>query len=344
MSEPVVLDAHPAALDVELSHTRTKRQHPVLSLLARRVPLGLMSIAIAAVIVYWATLVLPGDAATAILGQSATPERIAALREQLGLNQSPAAAFFGWAGGLLHGDFGASLTQSQPVWNVVETRLVNSAVLVLVVAVLSTATGVVMGLWAARKPDRIIDSVVSIGALVASALPEFVVGVFVVLTFSVGLFHWFPAISSLPPGSYIWQEPVKLVLPTLTLLIVVTPYVFRMVRAATIEALSGDYAEVAVLKGTAPTRLLFRHALPNALAPTIQVVGLNLLYLAGGIVMVETVFNYPGIGLTLVGAINTRDAPLIQFLVVLLAVFYVVVNISADIAVLLVTPRKRFPR
>ena len=344
MSEPVVLDAHPAALDVELPHTRTKRQHPVLSLLARRVPLGLMSIAIAAVIVYWATLVLPGDAATAILGQSATPERIAALREQLGLNQSPAAAFFGWAGGFLHGDFGASLTQSQPVWNVVETRLVNSAVLVLVVAVLSTATGVVMGLWAARKPDRIIDSVVSIGALVASALPEFVVGVFVVLTFSVGLFHWFPAISSLPPGSYIWQEPVKLVLPTLTLLIVVTPYVFRMVRAATIEALSGDYAEVAVLKGTAPTRLLFRHALPNALAPTIQVVGLNLLYLAGGIVMVETVFNYPGIGLTLVGAINTRDAPLIQFLVVLLAVFYVVVNISADIAVLLATPRKRFPR
>ena len=344
MSEPVVLDAHPAALDVEPPRARTKRHHPVLSLLARRVPLGLMSIVIAAIIVYWATLVLPGDAATAILGQSATPERIAALREQLGLNQSPAAAFFGWAGGFLHGDFGASLTQSQPVWNVVETRLINSAVLVLVVAVLSTATGVVMGLWAARKPDRIIDSVVSIGALVASALPEFVVGVFVVLTFSVGLFHWFPAISSLPPGSYIWQEPVKLVLPTLTLLIVVTPYVFRMVRAATIEALSGDYAEVAVLKGTAPTRLLFRHALPNALAPTIQVVGLNLLYLAGGIVMVETVFNYPGIGLTLVGAINTRDAPLIQFLVVLLAVFYVVVNISADIAVLLVTPRKRFPR
>lgn len=321
-----------------------QRPHPILRLLARRIPLGIVSVLVAAVIVYWATLILPGDAATSILGQSATPERLAALREQLGLNLSPMAAFGNWAAGFLSGDFGDSLTQDQPVWEVVEPRLLNSAVLVLAVAVLSTVIGVVVGLLAARRPDRVLDSTISVGALVASAMPEFVVGVLVVLTFSVGLFHWFPAISTLPPGTYIWEEPAKLVLPMLTLLIVVTPYVFRMVRASTIEALGGDYAEVAILKGTGSSRLLFRHALPNALAPTIQVVGLNLLYLAGGIVMVETVFNYPGIGLTLVGAISTRDAPLIQFLVVLLAVFYVTVNIGADVAVLLVTPRKRFPR
>jgi peptide/nickel transport system permease protein len=321
-----------------------KAPHPVLRLLARRIPLGIVSVVVASIIVYWATLILPGDAASAILGQTATPERLQALREQLGLDQPAIVAFWGWASGFLHGDFGTSLAQQRDVWDIVAPRLLNSAALVVVVAILSTIIGVAGGLLAARRPDRPFDTVVSTGALVASALPEFVVGVFVVLVFSVGAFHWFPAISALPPGTYIWQQPQKLVLPVLTLLIVVTPYVFRMVRAATIEALASDYSEVATLKGTTSRRLLVRHALPNALPPTIQVVGLNLLYLAGGIVMVETVFTYPGVGLTLVSAISSRDVPLVQFLVVLLAVFYVVVNITADVAVLLATPRKRFPR
>jgi peptide/nickel transport system permease protein len=337
----LVVDGDPTS--AQESET-VRRPHPVLRLLYRRAPLGLFSVAIAAVIVYWATLILPGDAATAILGQTATPDRLAALRKQLGLDRAPLTAFWDWLTGFAHGDFGTSLTQHRGVWEVVAPRLVNSGVLVLVVAVLSTLIGVVLGLVAARRPDRFLDSVISVGALVASALPEFVVGVFVVLTFAVGLFHWFPGVSALPPGTYIWQALAKLVLPAMTLIIVVTPYVFRMVRAATIEALTGDYAEVAILKGTSRTRLLFRHALPNSMAPTIQVVGLNLLYLAGGIVMVESVFTFPGVGLTLVQAIGSRDAPLIQFLVVLLAIFYVAVNISADVAVLMVTPRKRFPR
>lgn len=318
--------------------------HPIRRLLARRIPLGLLSIAVAAIIVYWATLVLPGDAATAILGQAATPERLEQLREQLGLNQNPLAGFWAWASAFATGDFGMSLAQNTSVWDVVAPRLMNSAMLVAIVAIISSLIGIVIGLLAARRPDRFLDTTMSVGALVASALPEFVVAVLVVVVFSVGIFHWFPAISSLPPDTYIWQEPSKLVLPVLTLVIVVTPYVFRMVRASTIEALSSEYAEVATLKGASSTRLLFRHALPNVLAPTIQVIGLNLLYLAGGIVMVEAVFVFPGVGLTLVGAISSRDVPVIQFLVVLLATVYVIINLLADIFVLLATPRRRFPR
>jgi peptide/nickel transport system permease protein len=164
------------------------------------------------------------------------------------------------------------------------------------------------------------------------------------MIFAVTVFTWFPAVSILPVGEHIWDQPTKLVLPVLALVIVVTPYVFRMFRASLIEALNSDYVEVATLKGASTQRLLFGHALPNALAATIQVVGLNLLYLAGGIALVETVFQFPGIGLALVAAITDRDVPMIQFLVVLLAVAYVLLNIATDIAVLLVTPRKRLPR
>ncbi|WP_232423353.1 ABC transporter permease [Mycobacterium sp. 155] len=321
-----------------------KPPRPVLQLLARRIPLGILSVIVAAVIVYWATVILPGDAAQAILGQLATPERLAALRAQLGLDKPALQAFFDWSWGFLHGDFGTSLTQHRPVWQVVEPKLLNSAALVAVVLVLSTVVGVAAGMWTARRPDGFADTVLGVVSLVAASLPEFVVGVLVLLALAVGPLKFFPALSSVPPDTPIWTQPEKMVLPILTLMIVVTPYVYRMVRAATIEALASDYCEVAVLKGTAPWRVLIRHALPNALAPTIQVVGLNLLYLAGGIVMVETVFTYPGIGRLLVDAINTRDIPVLQFVVVLLAIFYVCVNILADVLVLVATPRRRFPR
>ena len=204
--------------------------------------------------------------------------------------------------------------------------------------------GVVLGAIAAARRDKVLDHTVSVFSLVASALPEFTVGVFVVLVVAIKLPTGLPALSILPPGVHVWSQPEKLVLPLITLVIVTTPYVFRMTRAAMIEALLSDYAEVARLKGVSNTRLLFRHALPNSLAPIIQVVGLNLLYLAGGIVLVEVVFQFPGIGLLLVDAVTSRNVPVLQFLVILLALFYVGMNILTDLAVLLVTPRKRHPR
>lgn len=318
--------------------------HPIRSLLVSRTLTGVLSVFVISIVVYAATLILPGDAATAILGNQATPERLAALRAQLHLDQSPVTGYLSWLKDALHGDFGTSLTLNARVWDVVAPRLANSIVLIVVTIIVSTVLGVLLGMWAAARKDSWIDHSLSVMALVASSLPEFVVAVFVVMLFAVTVFAWFPAVSILPVGEHIWNEPNKLVLPVVALVIVVTPYVFRMFRASLIEALDSDYVEVATLKGASTSRLLFGHALPNALAATIQVVGLNLLYLAGGIALVETVFQYPGIGLLLVSSITDRDVPMIQFLVVLLAIGYVLLNIATDIAVLLVTPRRRLPR
>jgi peptide/nickel transport system permease protein len=322
---------------------RIRAAHPILSLLLNRAGWGVFSVLVVSVIVYASTLVLPGDAAQAILGQQATPERLEVLREQLGLDQSAWAGFVHWFTGIFRGDFGTSLSTRQPVTELLGPKLLNSAALVLVAAVVSTALGVALGALTASRRDGVLDHVLGIVALVASAMPEYIVGVFVVLFLAVDL-HAFPAISVLAPGQHIWDEPSKMVLPVLTLTIVVVPYILRMCRGSVIEALDSDYAEVARLKGVGGRRLLYRHALPNALAPTVQVIGLSLIYLAGGIVLVETVFQFPGLGLALVDAITARDVPVIQALVLLLSTCYVVLNILADVAVLLVTPRRRLPR
>jgi len=310
----------------------------------RRSLLGVLTIVLIAILVYVATLVLPGDAATAILGQTATPARIRLLRHQLGLDAPVITRFLHWAWHALRGDFGDSLSLRAPVTSLVGIRLANSAVLVAVVAAVSTGLGIVGGSLAALRRDGWLDSLASLLALASSALPEFVVAVFVVMLLAVNVLHVFPAISLLPPGSFILSAVSKLVLPVITLVIVVTPYAFRMSRAAMIEALDSDYVEFAKLKGVPLPRILFVHALPNACAPIVQVVGLNLLYLAGGIVLVETVFDYPGIGQMLVQAIDNRDVPMIQFIVLALAVFCVGLNILTDVCVQLLSPRKRFPR
>src|SRR5262249_58156337 len=177
-----------------------------------------------------------------------------------------------------------------------------------------------------------------------SALPEFVVAIGLIILLSPVVWHALPAVSLLPPGTYAWDQPKLLILPVATLVIVIVPYIFRMMRAAMIEALESDYVEMARLKGVPEWRIVLVHALPNAIAPTIQVIGLNFLYLAGGIVVVEYVFNFPGIGQGLVYAVDDRNVPVIQFIVVALAAFYVVVNIITDVIALLATPRRRISR
>jgi peptide/nickel transport system permease protein len=322
---------------------RVRKPHPILSLLLTRLGWGVFSVLAVAVIVYAATLVLPGDAAQAILGQQATPDRLALLREQLGLDSSPWTGFVDWFGGIFRGDLGTSLSTRQPVSELLGPKVLNSAALIIVAAVVSVAIGVTLGALTAARRGGLLDNMLSIVSLVASALPEFIVGVFVVLFLAVNL-HAFPAISVLSPGHHIWDEPAKIVLPVLTLTAVVVPYILRMCRGSVIEALDSDYAELARLTGVGPKRLLFRHALPNALAPTVQVIGLSLIYLAGGIVLVESVFQFPGVGLALVNAITARDVPVIQALVLLLSMCYVVLNILADVVVLLLTPRRRLRR
>ena len=313
----------------------------MLALVGRRLGLGVITILIVTLFVYWATLILPGNAATAILGQQATPQRIAQLKQKLHLNQSPLAGYWHWFTSLLHGNSGTSLVNGQSVAHQLLPRLENSAILVLITTLVSTILGVAIVVITARVRDSAADHVVSVISLAASSLPEFVASVFVIYLFSVNVFHWFPSVSVLAPGQPIWREPSKLVLPVLALVVVATPYVIRMMRAAMIEALNSEYVEVARLKGLPERTVLLRHALPNALPPTIAVIGLNILYLAGGIVLVEAVFNFPGIGYALVSSVNNRDVPVIQYIVLLLATFYVVLNIVIDVLVLLVTPSRR---
>jgi peptide/nickel transport system permease protein len=337
-------------------YSRALAGRPITSMIIRRGLVGVFTIILIAIIVYAATTIIPGDAATAILGNQATPNRIEKLRLELGLDEPVLTRFWHWATNAVQLDFGNSLTggvaqtqvgqsaESLPVTTLVGERIGSSIVLVAAAAIISTILGLVTGIYAAYKRDGIFDTVGSIISLIASALPEFVVAIFCVLLFSTSVFTWFPGISVLEPGVSILDEPEKLVLPVLALVIVVTPYMFRMTRGAMIEALDSDYVEFARMKGVSTTRVAFRHALPNALPPIIQVVGLNLLFLAGGIVLVEAIFNYPGLGLLLVESINGRDVPTIQYIVILLAVFYVVLNIVTDVLVLLVTPRRRYPR
>ncbi|MEA2621225.1 MAG: peptide/nickel transport system permease protein, partial [Chloroflexota bacterium] len=227
-----------------VAQASTAVSHPIRALVARRLGLGVITVFVVSAIVYFATHILPGDAATAILGQQATPERLALLRHELGLDQSAVAGYVDWVRGAFTADFGDSLTEKLPVTTVVGGRLANSAVLIIATVLISTILGILAGVRAAFRRDGFFDSITSVIALVFNALPEFVVGILMVVLFAVNVFQWFPALSILPPGGRIWSEPDKLVLPVLTLVLVITPYTFRMVRAAMIEALGSDYIEV----------------------------------------------------------------------------------------------------
>jgi peptide/nickel transport system permease protein len=324
---------------------RTRRAGgTILPLLARRLVAGVFTLFAVSIIVFAATQVLPGNAATAVLGQSATPLRVAQLEAQMHLNRPAVVQYASWIGGILHGSPGTSLVASQPVASIVLPRVLASAALVILAAVIGVTIGVVGGVLAASRRSGLIDQSMSLGSLIVTAMPEFVVALLLVVVFSTTVFRVLPAVSIITPGQSVLASPSQLVLPIATLVIVIVPYIFRMMRGAMLEALESDYVEMAQLRGQSVRRVLFVHALPNALAPVIQVIGLTLLYLAGGIVVVEFVFNYRGLGQGLVNAVTTRDIPTIQFLVLLLAAFYVLVNIVTDVLVLLVSPRRRYPR
>jgi peptide/nickel transport system permease protein len=308
---------------------------------ARRLLLGIVVLVMVSIVVFAATQALPGDPAQAILGRSATPASLAALRRQLHLDQPVLEQYWSWLSGLLRGNLGRSLAAQEPVTTLLGPKLVNSAVLVAVAAVVSIPLSVAIGCWAALKREKIFDSVSSILLLVLAALPEFVVAVVLVILLATIVFHVFPAISTIPPGSEPWDNIPALVLPCLTLVIAVAPYVARIMRASMIEVLESDYVEMARLKGLPERTVLLRHALPNALGPVFQVIALNLAYLAGGIVVVEYVFNYSGIGSALQDAVVNHDLPVVQALAMLIAAVYVVLNLLADVATIMVTPKLR---
>jgi peptide/nickel transport system permease protein len=318
--------------------------HPIGHLVRRRLAIGLVTLFVVSVVVFLATEVLPGNAAIAILGRNANPARLRAVELELHLNRGLFDQYWVWISGLFTGNLGNSLANGESVWSFVEPRLVDSAVLVFLAGVIGAIVGVTLGAIAALRKDTWFDHIVSVVVLAVTSLPEFVVAIGLIILLSTVVWHLLPAVSLLAPGTYAWSQPSLLVLPVATLVIVIVPYILRMMRAAMVEALESDYVEMARLKGVPEWRIVLMHALPNAIAPTIQVIGLNFLYLAGGIVVVEYVFNFPGIGQGLVNAVDDRDVPVIQFIVVVLAAFYVVVNIVTDVIALLATPRRRIAR
>jgi peptide/nickel transport system permease protein len=313
----------------------------VWGFILRRLLLGIVVLILVSILVFLATQALPGDPARAILGRSATPASLAALRRQLHLDQPVFRQYWTWVTGLLHGNLGRSLAAQEPVTTLLSPRLVNSGVLVALAAVLSIPLSIAIGAWAAFRREKIFDTASSGLLLVLAALPEFVVAVVLVILLATTVFHVLPAISTVPPGSRPWNNWTALVLPTLTLVIAVAPYVARIMRASMVEVLESDYVEMARLKGLPERTVVLRHALPNALGPVFQVIALNLAYLAGGIIVVEYVFNYTGIGSAIQEAVINHDLPVIQALAMLIAAVYVALNLLADVATILVTPRLR---
>jgi peptide/nickel transport system permease protein len=309
--------------------------------IARRLAFGLLTLLLVSVVVFAATQALPSNAAQAILGRDATPARLAALTKQLHLNEPVVTQYLHWLGDVVRGNFGISAATQEPVSQLLSGRILDSAFLVLVSAVIALPLSILLGVIMAVRRDRPADHALSMTTLALAALPEFVIGIGLVLLFATNLSHVFPAVSLIPPGEHAWQVPNVVVLPAATLVLAVTPYISRIMRGSMIEVLESEYVTMARLKGLSNRTVIWRHAVPNAIVPAIQVSALQLAYMAGGIVVVEYVFSYPGIGGALVDAVGNRDVPVVQALTIIIAGVYVVVNLLADIVTILVTPRLR---
>ena len=315
---------------------------PLLKLILIRIGLGILTLFLVSVVVFAATQALPGDTARAILGREAVnTARYDALREQLGLNKPIAQQYLGWLGGVVTGDLGNSLVQDQPVTELLTRRVVNTFILVFVAALLSVPISLLLGSLTALRRDSKFDISVSIGSLSLAALPEFVIGIILILLFATQVFNWLPAVSRVDPDVPISQQLELFILPAITLTLAVAPYITRILRASTIEVLESEYVMMARLKGLPERLVLNRHALPNALAPALQVTALNLAWLAGGVVVVEYLFAFPGIGSLLVDSVANRDMPMVQAICLIIAAVYVIANLTADILTILVSPRLR---
>jgi len=316
---------------------------PLLKLILIRLGLGLLTLWLVSLVVFFATQALPGDPARAILGREAANKALyESLRRQLNLDRPLYAQYFGWLGGVVRGDLGDSIVQQgTKVTTLLKDRVINSATLVLFAALISIPLSILIGALSAVWRDSKIDTSVNLANLALAALPEFVIGIVLVLLFATTVMKVMPAVSRIDPGASLFAQLKLFVLPAITLSLAVIPYVSRMLRASTIEVLESDYVMMARLKGLSANLVLWRHALPNAIAPTLQVIALNLAWLAGGIVTVEYLFGFPGIGSGLVDAVANRDMPVVQALCLLIAAVYVGLNLIADIATILISPRLR---
>ncbi len=312
----------------------------MIRVIARRVALGVLILWVVSVVVFAGTELLSGDTATAILGQTATPGSLAALREELDLDEPAPTRYAIWLADLARGDLGDSLASQRPVTELIGERLRNSFILTGLTAAILIPLSLLLGTLAAARRHGLLDNAISTTTLALISLPEFVIGLILVLVFAV-LWPLLPAISLLSPTDAFTEQARALVLPVAALLAASMAHTVRMVRVSVVEALESDYVRMARLKGVPETRVLFVHALRNALVPSIQVFALVIGWLVGGIVVIEAVFQYPGIGQGLVNAVSARDLPVVQAIALVIAAVYVGVNLLADVLTILLTPRLR---
>lgn len=317
------------------------RYLPILRFLLKRVVLGVLTLLVISMMIFFVTQALPSDPAKVILGREATPEAVQQLRTEFGLDKPLLSQYLNWLGDTARGNFGTSFTTRTPIWEYIAPRVGASMFLLLCAGVVSIPLSILIGTYAGLKRDRKFDNSSSVVLLLLAAMPEFVVGTLLIILFATYAFKWLPAVAYIPPDAPPWYDMKGLVLPVLTLVFAVMPYVARVMRASIIEVLESDYVEMARLKGMPERTVVWRHALPNSVGPVFQVIALNLAYLAGGVIITERLFNYPGIGLALVDAVRARDLPVVQFLALVIATVYVVTNMLADIGTVMVTPRLR---
>jgi len=317
----------------------------VTAFLVRRVSAGVATLVVASFLIFAAVEVLPGNVASIVLGRNATPARVAALEADLHLNRPLIPRYLEWLGNTVTGHLGnssAALAQGTkvPVWQIIHTPLRNSLVLAGITILIFIPLCLALGVAAALRSGRRTDHVISLTALSLGALPEFLVGTLLIVIFFAQL-HLLPPISQINPGETPFTHPDALILPVLTLLCVSVAFGTRLVRASTVEVLHEDYVAMARLNGYPERRVILRYALRNALAPSVQVCAQMIQYLIGGIIITESVFNYPGIGNALVQAVSIRDAQETSVIAAILAAMYILVNIVADLIVVLLVPKLR---
>lgn len=312
----------------------------MLRMILRRLMLGAITVGLVSLIIFFAVEALPGDACTALLQQDAQGQRLANCRKDLGLERPAVTRYAQWAWGAVRGDFGMSAHGQKRISDLVSDRFRNSMLLGVCALAVGLPLAFVAGILAALRRDRLLDLVLSALAISAMTIPEFVSATILILVFS-GWLGWLPGIILTSANAPLASFFPGIVLPVAVLSMVMTAHILRTVRSSMIEVLDSDYVRMATLKGVPYRSMVLRHVLPNALLPAINVVALTVAWLLGGVVVIETVFNYPGLGRLMISAISDRDLGLVQAIALIVASVYVVVNLSADLLTLLANPRLR---
>jgi len=325
--------------------------HPIIRTILQRLGLGLFTLFLVSIVIFSAIEFLPGDFTEAVLGQAATRETVAAFRHELGLDQPAWIRYFDWIGSVLQGDFGTSFSgrassgvdRSREVVDLIAPRLMNTLFLAAMTAIIAVPLALFLGVTAALYRNSLYDRIVNAGTLSTISMPEFFVAYILILLLST-LVPVFPTLAAVTPRTPLLERIYLTALPSMTLTLVIVAHMMRMTRAAIINLLASPYIEMARLKGLSGRRVILHHALPNAWAPIVNVIAFNLAYLVVGVVVVEVVFVYPGIGQLMVDAVTARDIPVVQACALIFAATYILLNLLADIISIVTNPRLLHPR